>query len=259
MAAEVIEITVEEMEALIARAESALNDGLPSEVDDIRLILPVLRQFCQEARLGDNETLHQRYLKLMGLVNSSETLGAIDQRNEKISFPLSAAQRGIWFALQIIPDVSSSFKVAEYLEINGPIDKELFEIAFRQVLGETECCRVTITDSIDAPQQCLTISPDWLLPILDLRGEDNPTEAAQAWMWADVQKPVDLVRGPLFSSALLQLGSHKFIYYQCCHHIAVDGITSALFLRRLADVYSSLVAGRQPPENPFGRLHELIE
>ncbi|MEJ2415758.1 MAG: condensation domain-containing protein, partial [Exilibacterium sp.] len=179
MDAEVIEITVEEMEALIARAESALNDGLSSEADDIRLILPVLRQFaCQEARLGDNETLRQGYLKLMGLVNSSETLGAIDQRNEKISFPLSAAQRGIWFALQINPDVSSSFKVAEYLEINGPIDKELFEIAFRQVLEETECSRVTITDSIDAPQQCLTISPDWLLPILDLRGEDNPTEAA---------------------------------------------------------------------------------
>ncbi len=84
MAAEVIEITIEEMEALIARVESALNDGLSLEADDIRLILQVLRQFAyQEARLGDNETLRQRYLKLMGLVSSSETQDKLFNREAR--------------------------------------------------------------------------------------------------------------------------------------------------------------------------------
>ncbi|MEJ2419619.1 MAG: hypothetical protein P8Y45_22380 [Exilibacterium sp.] len=73
MPIDIVEITVEEMEGLIARVASALDDGLSLEPADIRLVLLVLRQFAfQQERLNDNEALRQRFLKLMGLVSSSE-------------------------------------------------------------------------------------------------------------------------------------------------------------------------------------------
>ena len=74
MTVDVIEITAQEMDELVARIEEALNNGLSLEADDIRLVLQILRQFAfMQERLEGNETMKQRYLKLMGLVSSSET------------------------------------------------------------------------------------------------------------------------------------------------------------------------------------------
>ena len=39
------------------------------------------------------------------------------------AFPLSAAQRGIWFAQHIAGDTPIS--IAQYVELSGPVDHEL--------------------------------------------------------------------------------------------------------------------------------------
>jgi hypothetical protein len=73
MTDEVIEITMAEMDALIERMESTLTDGLSPEPDDMRLILQILRQFAtMQHKLEGSKYLRERYLKLMGLVSSSE-------------------------------------------------------------------------------------------------------------------------------------------------------------------------------------------
>ena len=73
------EITVQEMDALIARMESVLADGLSPEPDDVRLILQILRQFMtMQHKLEGSAYLKERYLKLMGLVSSSESRGVLD-------------------------------------------------------------------------------------------------------------------------------------------------------------------------------------
>ncbi len=50
--------------------------------------------------------------------------------------PLSAAQRGIWFA-QKLGSPDSIFNLAESIEIHGPIDPTLFETALRQAAIES--------------------------------------------------------------------------------------------------------------------------
>ena len=75
----VTEIPVREMDALIARMESVLADGLSPEPDDVRLILQILRQFMQmQHKLEGSAYLKERYLKLMGLVSSAESRGVLD-------------------------------------------------------------------------------------------------------------------------------------------------------------------------------------
>ncbi|TBW47406.1 non-ribosomal peptide synthetase, partial [Marinobacter halodurans] len=175
-----------------------------------------------------------------------------------VLLPLSAAQRGVWFAQQINPAISASFKAAEYLEINGAVDQELFEAAVRQVVEDMESLRVTIVEDADGPKQRLNTFPSWSFPIVDFCGESDPADAAHAWMRADMQKPVDLACGPLFSLALLRIDCRRFFFYFCAHHTVADGVSSALFARRLAEVYFALAAGKQPPDSGFGHLHELI-
>lgn len=73
MTENIIEITVEEMDSLIERMESNLEDGLSTEPEDVRLILLILRQFAtMQQKLEGSSYLKQRYLKLMGLVSASE-------------------------------------------------------------------------------------------------------------------------------------------------------------------------------------------
>ncbi len=74
----VTEISIEEMDALIARMESNLTDGLSPEPDDVRLILQILRQFAtMQQKLEGSSYLKTRYLKLMGLVSASENQAAL--------------------------------------------------------------------------------------------------------------------------------------------------------------------------------------
>lgn len=56
------------------------------------------------------------------------------QHNRK---PLSGAQAGIWFAQQLDPE-NPIYNTAEYVEIKGPLDQELFEKALRHVIKEAE-------------------------------------------------------------------------------------------------------------------------
>src|SRR3982074_3850618 len=74
--------------------------------------------------------------------------GAEVQENNPL--PLSDAQLGIWFA-QTIDQSSSTYNLAEYLEIGGPVDATLFEGALRQVGGETEAFHVRLARHADMP------------------------------------------------------------------------------------------------------------
>lgn len=78
MSDNVIEISIAEMDALIERMESNLTDGLSPEPSDVRLILQILRQFAtMQQKLEGSGYLKERYLKLMGLVSSSENQKAL--------------------------------------------------------------------------------------------------------------------------------------------------------------------------------------
>jgi rubredoxin len=78
MTNDVTEISIEEMDALIERMESNLTDGLSPEPGDVRLILQILRQFAtMQQKLEGSSYLKTRYLKLMGLVSSSESQAAL--------------------------------------------------------------------------------------------------------------------------------------------------------------------------------------
>ncbi len=67
------EISIEELDALIKRIESDVENKLSLEPDDVKLIVKILRQFALlHQKLEDSSYLKKRYLKLLGLVSSSE-------------------------------------------------------------------------------------------------------------------------------------------------------------------------------------------
>ncbi|MCX4825447.1 amino acid adenylation domain-containing protein [Streptomyces sp. NBC_01142] len=180
-------------------------------------------------------------------------------RIEHHEWPASTAQTGIWFAQQLAPD-SPAYAVAHFVEISGALDPLLFEVAVRQGVRETEAMNVRfLADDEGGLTQILDPLEFWPFPQLDLRQESDPQAAAEAWMRTDVVRPLDLVSGPVFSMALLRTGQERFLWYQRCHHISMDGFAGTLLTGRVASVYTALVDGNAADEGAFGSLRLLLE
>ncbi|MET7645254.1 amino acid adenylation domain-containing protein [Streptomyces sp. NPDC005426] len=171
--------------------------------------------------------------------------------------PLTAAQSGMWYAQSLDP-LSPAQNTAECLEIDGPLDPEVFAAALRRVTAEADALRVRIDDGPRGPHQLVAASVGLPLTVHDLRDEPDADRRAEAWMRADLAEPCDLAAGPLFRHALFRVGQERWLWYQRIHHLVMDGFGYSLLVRRTAEVYSALVRGQDPGPRPFGTLTDLV-
>ncbi|MEV0122260.1 amino acid adenylation domain-containing protein [Streptomyces sp. NPDC050703] len=173
--------------------------------------------------------------------------------------PLSAAQTGMWFAQALDPR-SPAFRAAEVVEIQGPVDAGVLERALREALTDAEGLRARfVTDDDGGVRQVVEPLGDWRLPEVDLRDEDDPTAAAYAWMRAELDRPVDLGRAPTVVFTALRTAQDRCLLYLAMHHITLDGYGAALFIQRIAEVYTALDAGRPVPPGRMGALSRVLE
>ncbi|MGV9312364.1 amino acid adenylation domain-containing protein [Streptomyces sp. NPDC003691] len=175
-----------------------------------------------------------------------------------VRLPLASGQREIWFS-QARSGRQPAFRIAEYLEIGGPVRPPLLEAAIRRVVTEAEPLGVRFGSQAGVPWQTIDTAREWEFPVFDVSSRPDPREAAEEWMRGDLNRPRDLEREPLFSYALFTLAADRYALYHSFHHIVVDAAGGALVMRRIAEVYTALAEGGTPPESPFGSLRRLIE
>ncbi len=160
--------------------------------------------------------------------------------------PLSAAQRGIWYGHQL-DSSGRRYRIAEYFDIRGAVDPEAFGTAWRQVVEETDALRVRFTEEADGPRQFVAgpADVDATLDVVDVSALPDAAGAALERMRADLDRPVDLTRGPLHTVLLFKLAADRWQWYFQFHHAALDGYSGAMVVRRVAEVYSALLAGER--------------
>ncbi|MFF3484126.1 amino acid adenylation domain-containing protein [Streptomyces sp. NPDC002701] len=172
-----------------------------------------------------------------------------------VPFPLTRAQTGIWYAHHL-DATRVAHNVAEYLEITGPLDLALFELALGRLVAEAECLRLRFTESDEhGVRQFVEPVVEWSLDVVDLR--DRP-ETRDECIRAILERPFDLTEGPLFSFTVLRLADDLNLWVHMDHHIVVDGYTGALLARRAGEIYTRLAAGEDPGPTPFAPLSALI-
>ncbi|MRG97496.1 myxochelin non-ribosomal peptide synthetase MxcG [Polyangium spumosum] len=173
-------------------------------------------------------------------------------------WPLSAAQHGIWLG-QALDPASSLYNAGECIEICGAVDPAVFEASVRQANAEAETLHMRFFPAEEGPQQIPSPSLDWPMHRIDVGAEADPWAAARAWMQADLETTVDLQRGPLFAEALFMAGPDRTYWYQRAHHIALDGFGFSLVARRVAELYTARIEGRDRVGAPFGSLLRVLE
>lgn len=177
--------------------------------------------------------------------------------SQKIRHSLSSAQSGMWFAQQLDP-LNPIYNTGEYVEINGNIHQEIFELAVRKVVIEAEALHVRFEEDEIGPWQVIEES-QFYMHFIDVRKEENPEEAAKVWMKNDLSMPVDLKKDILFTEALIQVENNRFFWYQRIHHIVMDGYGFSLLSQKVANEYTSLIEETNKNEKPFGSLTKVVQ
>ncbi|MGV9672577.1 amino acid adenylation domain-containing protein [Gordonia sp. NPDC003504] len=155
------------------------------------------------------------------------------------TIPMTAAQRGIYYAQQLDPDVPMS--VAAYAEFHDAIDGEVMRRAVAATAAETESGLLTLVDTEDG-EPLVRVDRDRVIPLgrRDFSSEPDPRAAALAWIDDHRSRSTDLMTDSLLETYLLTLGPQHHIWYCWGHHLAFDGYAAMYMMLRVAAHYTAL-------------------
>jgi enterobactin synthetase component F len=166
--------------------------------------------------------------------------------DETASWPLTEAQTGLWYAQRIDP-ANPILNTGQYLDLAGPLDVSLFEQAFARAASEIDVLALRFEETRDGVRQRVDEAQRPVLAVVDMSREADPLAAALAVMAADTSTPLDPTRDKLSAFHLYRLGPGRHLFYERIHHLAIDGYGIVLVTNRVAELYSALVEGREPP------------
>ncbi|NVI92300.1 non-ribosomal peptide synthetase [Actinomadura sp. BRA 177] len=170
--------------------------------------------------------------------------------------PLSAAQQSVWYAQQLAPE--TPIHIAQYIEIEGPVDHELFDRVARIAAHEAPAMNARLTERDGAARQVLDPDASVSIPLVDLSGEPDPDAAARAWMRERMSAPLPPDGDRLFHTALLRLGPDLHRWFLRAHHTILDAYSGLLISRRAAEVYTLLADGGEYVPAELGDYRALL-
>ncbi|RZL78307.1 MAG: amino acid adenylation domain-containing protein, partial [Rhodococcus sp. (in: high G+C Gram-positive bacteria)] len=173
------------------------------------------------------------------------------------AFPLSRAQRGHWFAQQMSPDVP--LNVAQFVELRGQIDFDLLAAATDRGCRELQSPCTYLVDDGGIPAQVVDLEIQDAVTYRDFRHRNEPAVEARAWMDAEYTKPRDLMADRLISATLLQIADDHYFWFSRAHHLLIDGYGAVVLTTRVAELYTHLINGTEPPPSRALDLRQLYD
>ncbi|MGW8654144.1 condensation domain-containing protein, partial [Nocardia salmonicida] len=158
--------------------------------------------------------------------------------------PLSSAQTGMWFADGAHSGPATN--IAQYVEIEGPLELALFNRAVHEACEETESLMVRVVEVEGRPYQVVDRGITFNELVLDLGTHGDPMAAALEWMRNDYTRPVDITQHQLAITRLIRIGDDLHLWYARAHHLVIDGYGAFNVLSRVAEHYNAMLEGRPP-------------
>jgi amino acid adenylation domain-containing protein len=167
-------------------------------------------------------------------------------------FPLSFPQLRLWFLDQWEP-ANPSYNMHQALHLAGPLESEVLEQSFNEIVRRHEALRTTFASRAGNPVQ--VIAPALHLPLtrvdLTTLPEEQREAEAMRWMTGEILRPFDLAEGPLLRISLLRLGPEEHMLLLTKHHSISDAWSTTVLFRELAALYPAFALGKPSPLPPL--------
>src|SRR5690349_478473 len=201
--------------------------------------------------------------ELFELLLKQESAGAsrsliLPRRKDSQSTPLSFAQERLWFLDRLEPG-SSAYNLPTSVRLRGQLNIEALERSLNAIMARHESLRTTFQIQDGQTVQVIAAEQTWPLPIFELVSlpEAERENAARQQVIEEVQRPFDLVNGPLVRARLLRLADEDHVLVLTLHHIISDGWSLGILVREIAAFYGALASGKLSAEEARVLLPEL--
>lgn len=152
-------------------------------------------------------------------------------------FPLSDAQREVWFASQMSLGSSLAYNESMTLRLTGALDLAALQRALNALIARHESLRIRISADGETQHIAASATADAKLSISESQPE-------AAWQEAQVRQPFTLAGGALFRPALLKVDAHTHLLALVVHHVIADGWSLGLMARELGALYQAELSGK---------------
>ena len=165
-------------------------------------------------------------------------------------FPLSSAQRLMWFNEQASPGAHNMSPPA--IRLRGPLDVPTLEASLHEICTRHEALHTTFGTRNGEPVQMVGPPRPVPLALVDLR--EIPPEARDAeasrLIVRESRRPFDLSRDLMLRATLMRLDDEEHVLALVMHHSASDGRSVEVLFSELSALYNALRAGSRRANLP---------
>jgi amino acid adenylation domain-containing protein len=173
-----------------------------------------------------------------------------------LSVLTTEAQREIWAAMVVTPEVAPAYNESVTLKLQGEVDRDMLRAAAQTVFRRHDALRSTFSD--DGME--MHIQPDMTIevPLVDLTSQAAKDQARNLAdiLKQEVEIPFDMVSGPFVRAHLVAFGPTHHHLIITAHHIVCDGWSIDVIMRDIGAVYSAMLAGQTPALPPAQSIIE---
>ena len=182
------------------------------------------------------------------LTPTVELTRPIAKRPSSTAYPLSLAQKRLWF-LDQLETGNAAYNISASLWLRGPLVEATLERALNEIRTRHEALRTNFHLFGAHPVQ--VVAPPQLvrLTVVDLTGLPVPDRKSTAVQLAAkaAEQPFDLSRDALFRAELVRLAADEHALLLTMHHLVSDGWSIGILYRELRTLYGAFLAGQRSP------------
>jgi len=171
-------------------------------------------------------------------------VATLNNQNEDMQFPLSFAQKRLWFLNRLEPD-SPFYNIPANIRIGGALDLAALLWSVEKIIERHEALRTVFCLKDGEPTQQILERIPIAFPMED--GGSVPSHELDGWIRAhaeeELRRPFDLASGPLLRFRLLRIADRDHVLLTTMHHIVSDAWSMGVFVREFTLLYGERVSG----------------
>ncbi|WP_199609986.1 non-ribosomal peptide synthetase [Flocculibacter collagenilyticus] len=136
-------------------------------------------------------------------------------------YPLSLSQRDIYFD-QLHRMNNPMYNIGGYMTL-AELDIAKLEAAHKTLVESYAAFGVRVKSGDTDVYQYITEQRTTCLPLIDFSQHENPSAAADEWLTALFETPINIHESELFKAYLLKLSEQEYRYIGLAHHLIMDG------------------------------------
>ncbi|HTR47809.1 MAG TPA: condensation domain-containing protein, partial [Verrucomicrobiae bacterium] len=178
--------------------------------------------------------------------------GPANQPQDVYVFPISLAQRRLWFLDQLLPG-SPAYNIPVSLRLRGDLNVSALQRAFDEIVARHESLRTTFAQQGGEPVQVVAPTGSMAITRADfkkLAAEESEAEARRL-LGEEGLRGFDLQHGPLLRALLIALGERDHVLCVTMHHIVTDGRSLQVLVQELSALYDAFSRDLPSPLPPL--------